>query len=162
MQNKRPQLMTRMHLSNFRTPSFLKYLWWFRDFKEKYFHLTFFILDISRSDESMYILFCSCSNLIKISSIDAISQWRHNSSLYLLILCQNKVNKLLKRSMKHLNWFKVNELKPNANKFYLLVCNKDKQSILIEHNMIESADSVELFGVTLDENFKIHIQEKSN
>ena len=50
-----------------------------------------------------------------------------------------------------LNWFKLNEMKSN-DKCHLIVANIDNISVSLSNEIIESSDSVELLGVTIDKN----------
>ena len=49
-----------------------------------------------------------------------------------------------------INWFRINEMKPNNDKCHLIVCNHDHLSVTLGKEKIETSDSVELLGVTHD------------
>ena len=49
-----------------------------------------------------------------------------------------------------LNWF--NEMKSNDDKCHLIVANIDNIAVSLGNEIIESSNSVELLGVTIDEN----------
>ena len=70
------------------------------------------------------------------------------------------LNKLEKETNVLLEWFKVNEMKPNADKSHLLVLNNQVQaSVKLGEEIIVSSPSVDLLGVKLEENlnFAEHI-----
>ena len=70
------------------------------------------------------------------------------------------LNKLEKETNVLLEWFKVNEMKPNADKSHLLVLNNQVQaSVKLGEEIIASSPSVDLLGVKIDENlnFAEHI-----
>ena len=53
-----------------------------------------------------------------------------------------------------LNWFKMNEMKSNDDKCHLIVINNNNTSVCLGSEIIESSNSVELLGVTIDNNLK--------
>ena len=68
---------------------------------------------------------------------------------------QLKKMKLLEtEATEVLKWFEINEMKPNADKCHLIICNKNECSVSLENNNIESEKTVELLGITLDNNLK--------
>ena len=50
------------------------------------------------------------------------------------------------------NWFQVNEMKSNDDKCHLIVANHDKVSVRLGGETIKGSNSVELLGVTIDNN----------
>ena len=50
-------------------------------------------------------------------------------------------------------------MKPNDDKCHLIVCNKDDLSVKLGNETIQSSDSVELLGITIDKNlnFTVHV-----
>ena len=60
-----------------------------------------------------------------------------------------------------LNWFRMNEMKPNNDKCHLLVCNQDQLSVKLGNENIKTDACVELLGVIIDENlnFTDHVSE---
>ena len=64
-----------------------------------------------------------------------------------------------------LNWFRINEMKPNQDKCHLLVADIDHKYyssnsyVYLENAFLESKDSVKLLGIKIDKNlnFKEHI-----
>ena len=58
-----------------------------------------------------------------------------------------------------LNWFKINEMKPNSDKCHLIIANSNQVSINIDMEVIDSSNSVELLGVEIDNklNFNDHV-----
>ena len=58
-----------------------------------------------------------------------------------------------------LDWFKINEMRPNADKCHLIICNQSNLSVKLDTKCIESDDSVELLGVHIDKhlNFSSHV-----
>ena len=54
-------------------------------------------------------------------------------------------------------WFRINEMKSNSDKCHLLVGKKDKISITVGDEVINSSPSVDLLGVTIDNN--LHFNE---
>ena len=53
-----------------------------------------------------------------------------------------------------LKWFEINEMKPNADKCHLIVCNLNKCSVTLENNLIENERTVELLGITIENSLK--------
>ena len=53
-----------------------------------------------------------------------------------------------------LKWFELNEMKPNADKCHLIICNENEKSVSLENNIIESEKSVELLGITINNDLK--------
>ena len=60
-----------------------------------------------------------------------------------------------------LNWFRMNEMKPNNDKCHLLVCNQDQLSVKLGNENIKTDACVELLGVIIDKNlnFTDHVSE---
>ena len=60
-----------------------------------------------------------------------------------------------------LNWFRKNEMKSNDDKCHLIVANKESFSLNLECDIIESSNTVKLFGVFIDKqlNFNEHISK---
>ena len=58
-----------------------------------------------------------------------------------------------------LDWFRINEMKPNDDKCHLLICNHVQGSVTLGHEKIEATNSVKLLGVTIDNklNFTNHV-----
>ena len=58
-----------------------------------------------------------------------------------------------------LNWFKTNEMKSNDDKCHLIIANQDNLTVNLGEETIESSKSVELLGLTIDNNltFKDHV-----
>ena len=53
-----------------------------------------------------------------------------------------------------LNWFKSNEMKSNDDKCHLIVANHNNCSVNLGNELIEGSSSVELLGVTIDNELK--------
>ena len=60
-----------------------------------------------------------------------------------------------------LDWFRMNEMKPNDDKCHLLVCNQDHLTVTLGDKNIANDDSVELLGVLIDKNlnFTDHVSK---
>ena len=58
-----------------------------------------------------------------------------------------------------LDWFRMNEMKPNDDKCHLIVCNHGQHSVTLSEEEIITSDSVELLGVTIDKNFAEHVSK---
>ena len=60
-----------------------------------------------------------------------------------------------------LDWFRMNEMKPNGDKCHLLVCNQDKLTVTLGDKNIANDDSVELLGILIDKNlnFTDHVSK---
>ena len=60
-----------------------------------------------------------------------------------------------------LDWFRMNEMKPNGDKCHLLVCNQDKLTVTLGDKSIANDDSVELLGILIDKNlnFTDHVSK---
>ena len=80
-----------------------------------------------------------------------IANYADDNSLYavdkdiphLLQKLQNETNVVLK-------WFCLNEMKPNADKCHLIICNQQAISVNLVDNVIQADKLVELLGVTID------------
>ena len=55
-----------------------------------------------------------------------------------------------------LNWFRMNEMKPNDDKCHLLDSNQDRVSVTLGNETIEATDSVELLGIKFDSNLNFY------
>ena len=84
-----------------------------------------------------------------------LANYADDNSIYAV---ENDVKDLLKvletETTEVLKWFEINEMKPNADKCHLIICNKSECSVSLENNIIESEKTVELLGITLDNNLK--------
>ena len=49
-----------------------------------------------------------------------------------------------------LNWFRINEMQSNDDKYHLIVANTDNVSVALGNEVIETSDTVELLGIKLD------------
>ena len=69
-------------------------------------------------------------------------------------------NTLENETSSILNWFRMNEMKPNDDKCHLIVTNQDSVSVTLGNETIEATDSVDLLGITIDSNlnFNEHIR----
>ena len=71
---------------------------------------------------------------------------------------ENDITNLLKsletETTEVLKWFEINEMKPNADKCHLIVCNLNKCSVTLENNLIENERTVELLGITIENSLK--------
>ena len=82
---------------------------------------------------------------------------------------ENDIMELLKtletETYSVLNWFRINEMKPNQNKCHLFVTNKNHKQyssdsfVFLENTFLENEKCVKLLGVKIDQNldFKEHI-----
>ena len=78
----------------------------------------------------------------------------------------NLLKTLETETSKVLNWFKLNEMKPNSDKCHLIVASNKNINyssisyIYLDKEFIESEDSVKLLGVTIDNklNFDEHVK----
>ena len=64
---------------------------------------------------------------------------------HLLSILENETNLIL-------DWFRKNEMKPNADKCHLIVCTQEKVFVTLENERISNTDSVDLLGVKIDKN----------
>ena len=71
---------------------------------------------------------------------------------------ENLLKTLESETTTILDWFRVNEMKPNDDKCHLIVCNKDDLSVKLGNETIQSSDSVELLGITIDKNLNFTAQ----
>ena len=67
---------------------------------------------------------------------------------------QNLLETLENETNVILDWFRKNEMKPNDDKCHLIVCNQEQLSVTLGTESIDSSDSVELLGVTIDKDLK--------
>ena len=49
-----------------------------------------------------------------------------------------------------LKWFRDNEMKSNDDKCHLIIANKENEFINIGSEVIQSSESVDLLGITID------------
>ena len=84
-----------------------------------------------------------------------LANYADDNTLYAV---ENNVSNLLKllemETNKVLKWFEMNEMKPNADKCHLIVCNKNKCSVTLDNNIIEGEKFVELLGMTITNDLK--------
>ena len=71
------------------------------------------------------------------------------------------LNILEKESSLILDWFRKNEMKPNAYKCHLVVCTQEKVFVTLENERINNTNSVELLGVEIDKtlDFTEHVTQ---
>ena len=69
---------------------------------------------------------------------------------------QNLLQTLENETNLILDWFRKNEMKPNDDKCHLIVCNQEILSVTLGNESIDSTDTVELLGITIDKKFKLH------
>ena len=84
-----------------------------------------------------------------------IANYADDCSVY----ASDKSNKELLRVLKNeatllLDWFRINEMKPNGNKCHLIVSDKNTHSVKLGNSTINSEDTVKLLGVTIDKDLK--------
>ena len=74
---------------------------------------------------------------------------------------QNLLQTLENETNLILDWFRKNEMKPNDDKCHLIVCNQEKLSVTLGNESIDSTDTVELLGITIDKNlnFTEHVSD---
>ena len=74
---------------------------------------------------------------------------------------QNLLQTLENETNLILDWFRKNEMKPNDDKCHLIVCHQEKLSVTLGNESIDSTDTVELLGITIDENlnFTEHVSD---
>ncbi len=84
-----------------------------------------------------------------------IANYADDNSTYTF---QETVDELLKtlelETSTVLNWFKVNEMKSNDDKCHLIVANHNDVSVNLGNEIIEGTNTVELLGLTIDNNLK--------
>ena len=74
---------------------------------------------------------------------------------------QNLLQTLENETNLILDWFRKNEMKPNDDKCHLIVCNQEKLFVTLGNESIDSTDTVELLGITIDKNlnFTEHVSD---
>ena len=91
-----------------------------------------------------------------------IANYADDNTLYTV---QENINRLLNilenETTIILDWFKKNEMKPNADKCHLIVCNEKNIMVNLQNENIIANDFVELLGVTIDNNlnFTSHVSQ---
>ena len=91
-----------------------------------------------------------------------IANYADDNSLYAMEDSTEKLLKTLERETTVvLNWFRLNEMKPNDDKSHLIVCNQDNLSVTLGKEKITSDKIVELLGIKIDNNLKFtsHVTE---
>ena len=95
-----------------------------------------------------------------------IANFADDNTIYTV---ENDIMELLKtqesETFSVLNWFRLNEMKPNQGKCHLLVADIDHKSyssnsyIYLDNTFLENEESVKFLGVTIDQNldFEEHI-----
>ena len=73
---------------------------------------------------------------------------------HLLYILENETSLIL-------DWFRKNEMKPNADKCHLVVCTQENVFVTLENERISNTDSVELLGVKIDKtlDFTEHVTQ---
>ena len=78
---------------------------------------------------------------------------------------ESNIDKLIKTLENEtcilLNWFNINEMKPNNDKCHLIILNNEDNIIKIGDEEISVSKSVKLLGITIDNklNFNEHIRK---
>ena len=98
------------------------------------------------------LLFNIFINYIFYFTKDAnMANYADDSTIYAV---EGNIDNLLKTLEKEtaviLNWFKINEMKLNDDKCYLIVCNEENVSVTLGNETIEKSSSVELLGVNIN------------
>ena len=81
----------------------------------------------------------------------------------ILYATENNVKSLLKtlelETNLLLDWFRINEMKPNEDKCHLLVINQENVSVTLGNGNISCSSTVELLGIKIDDklNFNEHV-----
>ena len=78
---------------------------------------------------------------------------------------EDSIEKLLETLQKDvnilLNWFKMNEMKPNADKSHLFIVNSIGDNIKIGNDEITGENSVKLLGITIDNKLSFNEHAKN-
>ena len=78
-----------------------------------------------------------------------MANYADDNTIYSVV---DKVTNLLKtletETNQVLKWFRINEMKANDDKCYLLVANQENVSVTLGNEIIEATNSVELLGVS--------------
>ena len=78
---------------------------------------------------------------------------------------ENNVKSLLKtlefETNLLLGWFRITEMKPNEDKWHLLVINQENVSVTLGNENISCSSTVELLGIKIDDklNFNEHVSK---
>ena len=90
----------------------------------------------------------------------SIANYADDNTLY---ATENNVKSLLKtlelETNLLLDWFRINEMKPNEDKCHLLVINQDNVSVTLGNENISCSSTVELLGIKIEDklNFNEHV-----
>ena len=71
----------------------------------------------------------------------------------------NLLKRLENESSLILDWFRINEMKPNDDKCHLIVCIHDQHSVTLGKEKIETTASVELLGDSIEKKFTEDVPE---
>ena len=91
-----------------------------------------------------------------------MANYADDSTLYTMNTnIENLLKTLESETTTILDWFRVNEMKPNDDKCHLMVCNHNNLSVKLGKETIKSIESVKLLGITIDNNlnFTDHVSE---
>ena len=91
-----------------------------------------------------------------------MANYADDSTLYTMnATIENLLDILESETTTILDWFRLNEMKPNDDECHLIVCNHDNLSVKLGKEKIKSANSVKLLGITIDKNlnFTAHVSE---
>ena len=91
-----------------------------------------------------------------------MANYADDSTLYTMnATIENLLNTLESETSTILDWFRLNEMKPNDDKCHLMICNHDNLSVKLGKEKIKSVNSVKLLGITIDKNlnFTAHVSE---
>ena len=91
-----------------------------------------------------------------------IANYADDNTLYTI---QENIDRLLNilenETSIILDWFNKNEMRPNADKCHLIVCNEKNVMVTLQNEKIIANDFVELLGITIDNNldFTSHVTQ---
>ena len=91
-----------------------------------------------------------------------IANYADDSTLYATnVTTESLLKNLENETTTILDWFRLNEMKPNDDKCHLIVCNHDNLSVKLGGEVIKSTNSVKLLGIIIDKdlNFTSHVSE---
>ena len=90
-----------------------------------------------------------------------IANYADDSTLYTVERnMEDLLNTLENETSSILNWFRMNEMKPNDDKCLLIVTNQDSVSVTLGNETIEATDYVDLLGITIDSNLNFNEHKK--
>ena len=84
-------------------------------------------------------------------------EYIHQSTYTIKETLEEMLKSLETETLIVLNWFKINEMKSNDNKYQLRIANHDNCSVRLVNEIIERTNTVKLLGIKIDNELKFTV-----